>query len=109
MTSWELRLWRHGQLWTQPQAAHALGISVATYKRYELGNSVPELVRLATQSLETKNLLQQVASVEKEKRRKFSQTTLLTLRKMYGLNADTQTVTKGSNSEIVSDQNDGDR
>lgn len=85
MTPWELKLWRHGQLWTQPQAAQALGVSVATYKRYELGESVPELVRLATQALETKNLLRQVASVEKEKRRKFSQTTLLTLKKMYGL------------------------
>lgn len=85
MTTWELRLWRHGQLLTQPQAARALGVSVATYKRYELGETVPELVRLATQALETKNLLRQVASVEKEKRRKYSQTTLLTLRRMYGL------------------------
>ncbi|EIP3952764.1 helix-turn-helix transcriptional regulator [Salmonella enterica] len=88
MTPWELKLWRHGQLWTQPQAARALGVSVATYKRYELGNSVPELVRLAALALETKNLLQQVASVEKEKRRKFCKTTLQTLRRMYDLESE---------------------
>ncbi|ECG3146350.1 helix-turn-helix domain-containing protein [Salmonella enterica subsp. enterica serovar Legon] len=89
MTQWELKLWRHGQLWTQPQAARALGVSVATYKRYELGNSVPELVRLAALALETKNLLRQVASVEKEKRRKFSKPTLQTLRRMYDLESET--------------------
>ncbi|EML8490056.1 helix-turn-helix transcriptional regulator [Salmonella enterica subsp. enterica] len=90
MTPWELRLWRHGQLWTQPQAAHALGVSVATYKRYELGESVPELVRLATQALETKNFLRQVAIVEKEKCQEFSRTTLQTLRAMYGLETETR-------------------
>lgn len=87
MTPWELKLWRHGQLWTQRQAAQALGVSEATYKRYELGSVVPELVRLATQALETRNMLRQVADVEKEKRRKYSQTTLLTLRRMYGIDA----------------------
>lgn len=46
MTPTDLRAWHEGLGLTQQGAADALGVSLATYKRY-LGGEVPRVVALA--------------------------------------------------------------
>lgn len=52
MTGFELRLWRRGLNWDQEKAAHELGISSRSYKRYEKSSFVSRLVELASRTLE---------------------------------------------------------
>lgn len=67
MTGFELRLWRHGQGWTQQLAAEAFGVSTRTWIRYEQ-TSPPKMVDLAILALSLLELKSTISTMTEQEK-----------------------------------------
>ena len=65
MTGYELKLWRRGMNGTQERAAEELGISLATYKRYEKGEP-PRVIEMAIRVLSFDDMVKDLSHLDKD-------------------------------------------